>query len=337
MNHASRITHHASDTQDDTPSSVVRRPSSVATIIINYNYGRFLGEAIESVLAQTLRPDEIIVVDDGSTDDSAEVAARYAQEGVRYIYKENGGQSSACNVGIKESASELVTFLDADDRWLPDKIERQVEHLRSYPEVGLVTGSEWETDEAGRKVWLMERKGVASASLYPRILVENYIGTPSLVMIRRECFNGVGVFDEKIRLAQDWDMWIRVAREYPIAVLGEPLILYRRHNASISAGSGSTWKRYFSNRAFQRKHIRPVRPALTRVKLLAAAQSMNLFYTAASLADTGTRRGTTFWLALLSALLDPTYQGKLKLGLVMRTALGKNAFKLLRRVLPARP
>ncbi len=337
MNHASRITHHASGPQDHPPSSFVLRPSSVAAIIITYNYGRFVGQAIESVLEQTLRPDEIIVVDDGSTDDTAEVVARYAHEGVRHIYKENGGQSSACNVGIKESASELIAFLDADDKWLPDKIERQVEHMRRHPEVGLITGSEWETDEAGRKVWLMERKLLDSASIYPRILVENYIGTPSLVMVRRECFDHVGIFDEKIRLAQDWDLWIRVARSYPIAVLGEPLILYRRHGASISAGSGAMWKRYFSNRAFQRKHIRPVRPALLRVKLLAAAQSMNLFYTAAALADTGTRRGTTFWLALLSALLDPTYQGKLKLGLVVRTAFGKNAFKRLRRVLPARP
>jgi GT2 family glycosyltransferase len=332
MNQESRFTFHVSRSQD-------RRPSSVAAIIITYNYGRFVGQAIESVLGQTLRPDEIIVVDDGSTDDTAEVVARYAHEGVRYIYKENGGQSSACNVGIKESTSELIAFLDADDMWLPDKIERQVEHMRSHPQVSLITGSEWETDETGRKVWLMERKPLDSASIYPRILVENYIGTPSLVMVRRECFDNdkVGIFDEKIRLAQDWDLWIRVAREYPIAVLGEPLILYRRHGASISAGSGATWKRYFSNRAFQRKHIRPVRPTLTRVKLLAAAQSMNLFYTAAALADTGTRRGTTFWLALLSALLDPTYQGKLKLGLVVRTAFGKNAFKRLRRVLPARP
>ncbi len=303
-------------------SADIYRPT-ITAIIATYNYGRFLGAAIESVLGQTRLPDEIVVVDDGSTDDTAEIAALYRDKGVRYIRKENGGVSSARNVGIRETTGDFIAFLDSDDRWLPDKIERQARHLRSHPEVGLVTGGEWETDEAGSKVWRMERKPVASAEFYPRILVENSIGSPSLVMLRRECLDRVGLFDENVGLAQDWDLWIRLAKHANVAVLDMPLILYRRHGASMS--SGPVWKRYKSNRTFQQKHIRPIRPARLRLRLLTAAQSMNLFYVAAYLSDTGTKRGTAAILALLSTLLDPSYHAKLKFGLLIRTVLGKNA------------
>jgi glycosyltransferase involved in cell wall biosynthesis len=307
----------------------------VTAIIATYNYGRFLGEAIESVLAQTLRPDEIIVVDDGSTDDTSEVAARYAHEGVRYIYQENSGVSAARNAGIRAGTGEFIAFLDGDDRWVPEKTAWQVEHLQRHPDVGLITGSEWQTDEAGRKVWRLDRKASESECLYPRILVENTIGSTSLVMVRRECLERVGMFDEQFGPGQDWDLWIRIAGDYPVGIIGEPLMLYRRHGANMSA-TGSTWKRYFANRAFQRQHIRPLRPALLRLRLLTAAQSMNLFYTAAAIDDTGTRRGTAVTLALIASLLDPTYHLKLKLGLLARATFGKDTFSRLRRALPGR-
>ncbi len=178
----------------------------------------------------------------------------------------------------------------------------------------------------------MERKPIMSGRIYPRILVENAIGSPSLVMVRRECLERVGMFDEKVGLAQDWDLWIRISRDCAVGVLDAPLILYRRHGASMS--SGPAWKRYFANRTFQRRHIKPLQPALLRFRLLTAAQSMNLFYTAAALADTGTRRATTAGLALIATLLDPTYQGRLKVGLLVRAVVGNGAFKRLRRLAP---
>ncbi len=114
-----------------------------------------------------------------------------------------------------------------------------------------------------------------------------------------------------------------------MGVLDAPLILYRRHGASMS--SGPAWKRYFANRTFQRRHIKPLQPMLLRLRLLTAAQSMNRFYTAAALADTGTRRGATAGLALIATLLDPTYQVRLKVGLLARSVVGNDAFKLWRR------
>ena len=100
--------------------------TTVSAIITTYNYGRFIEGAIDSVLHQTRPPDEVVVVDDGSTDDTAAIVARYRSRGVRYIYQQNAGAGSARNRGIQATSGELVAFLDADDRWLPDKIALQL-------------------------------------------------------------------------------------------------------------------------------------------------------------------------------------------------------------------
>src|SRR5690348_7331204 len=97
-------------------------PPAVSAIVTTYNYARFVPEAIESILQQTVRPDEIVVVDDGSSDNTAEVVARYAAAGVRYVYQANGGAGAARNRGLRETQGELVAFLDGDDRWLPEKL-----------------------------------------------------------------------------------------------------------------------------------------------------------------------------------------------------------------------
>src|SRR3954454_14488963 len=111
-------------------------PAMISAIITTYNYAQFIAAAIESVLNQTRRPDEIVVVDDGSTDHTATIVATYAAQGVRYVFKANGGAGSARNRGLRETTGDLVTFLDADDRWLPDKLERQLDHLARYPAAG---------------------------------------------------------------------------------------------------------------------------------------------------------------------------------------------------------
>jgi glycosyltransferase involved in cell wall biosynthesis len=310
--------------------------ATVSAIITSYNYGRFLGAALESVLSQTYPAHEIIVVDDGSTDDTAQVAARYAGRGVRYLYQENRGASAARNLGIRNSSGALIAFLDADDRWLPEKLEKQARHLRAHPEVGFVTGGEWEVDDSGaRPPWLLLRESFDSRTIYPRILIENMVGSTSLVMVRRECLEWVGLFDEKIPLGQDWDLWIRLAKEYPAACLSVPLMKYRRHGASLSAAS--IWRRYFSNRTFQRRHIRPIHNLRLRVQLLLSAQSMNLFYTAASLSEEAGHFGPTYALAyalaLLSVLLGPAYQARLKWGLLARLLLGENLSRKMHSIL----
>ncbi|MDQ3929166.1 MAG: glycosyltransferase family 2 protein, partial [Chloroflexota bacterium] len=241
---------------------------TISAIITAYNYARFLDTAITSVLNQTRRPDEIIVVDDGSTDDTAQVVAKYAHEVVRYVYKENGGAGSARNRGIVESKGDLLAFLDGDDQWLPDKLALQVEHLRRYPTAGLVTGSEWQVYSDGAEPMWLHRRPVGAADMYRQLLVENVVGNPSLTLVKRECFERVGMFDEAMRLGQDWEMWIRIAREYPVGVVDAPLILFMRHPGSLTARPA--WDRYRSNRVIQGKYIRAIRPPLSRLRLLLA-------------------------------------------------------------------
>lgn len=289
---------------------------TVTVIITTYNYARFLSKGIESVLAQTLQPDEIIVVDDGSTDNTREIVAEYESRGVRYMYQENSGISSARNAGIRASKGSLLTFLDSDDRWVPEKLALQAGHMQNHPEVGLVTASEWQVSEHGEDPWLLKRKPVASRVMLDTALVENFIGNASLTMLRREVFDKVGLFDERVGLGQDWDMWMRVAQEYPLAVLDEPLIYYTRHEGSISAGK--LWQRYRSNRVFHRRYIRQLSSPGHRLRVLLPAQSMNLYYTAVGLIDDQGKRGQGTVIASLALLMDPFYKSKLKLGLLLR-------------------
>jgi len=307
--------------------------SSVSAIITTYNYARFLPAAIESVLGQTHLPDEIIVVDDGSIDDTAEVVSRYADRGVRYVYRQNGGAGASRNTGIRESRGGLVAFLDADDRWLPQKIALQVGHFERHPSVGMVTGSECHVYESSGERMLVRRRPVGSAFLYPGILVENKIGNPSIAMVRRNCFETVGLFDETMPLGQDWEMWIRIAHRYSVGVVDAVLILFTRHGNSLTTNKRA--ERYASNKRLQHRYLRSINQPLKRLRLTAGAQSMNLYYAAASLADTRSQRFPAAAAALGALLLDPFYKSRTKAGLLLRVGLGRSAFNLFKRLVPS--
>jgi glycosyltransferase involved in cell wall biosynthesis len=312
----------------------------ISAVITAYNYAGFLPAALDSVLEQTRPADEIVVVDDGSTDDTALVVARYAGRGVRYVYKANGGAGAARNRGIRETSGDLVAFLDGDDRWVADKLSLQLAHLERNPDVGLVTGSEWQVYSSGVRPYLLRRPAVASADFYPGILVENTVGNPSLTLIRRECFDKAGLFDENMPLGQDWDMWIRLAMACRVGVVDAPLILFNRHGGSLTANK--VLERYRSNLRIQRRYIRRVPDPLRRLRLFLSAYSMNFYYTAAALADStqppavSSHRWRAFSMAFASALLNPTYETRNKAGLLARTALGRPAFDRLRRISTSR-
>jgi hypothetical protein len=182
-------------------------------------------------------------------------------------------------------------------------------------------------------MWL-HRKPAGAVDMYRQILVENVVGNPSLTLIRRECFSRVGMFDETMRLGQDWDMWIRIAREYPVGVVDATLIMFMRHPGSLTARS--TWNRYRSNRVIQGKYIRAERSPLSRLSLLLAAQSMNCYYTAAALLEQSAPTWGARCLALAALLLDPTYETKLKMGVLFRAIFGRTALLRLRRLMPYR-
>ena len=202
----------------------------VSVIIPTFNRSRFVTEAVLSVFDQTYQPVEIIVVDDGSTDDTAEVLAPYFQR-IQYIHQPNQGVSVARNAGIKVATGELIAFLDGDDRWLPSKLALQVECLEKNRDVGLVHSNVsyfGTNDERGRQT-----KGVTTTyerDCYAELFLGNRITTSS-VLVRRECLEKVGLFDEGIRKAstEDYDLWIRIARYFEFAYVPDPVVLYRVH------------------------------------------------------------------------------------------------------------
>ena len=204
----------------------------VSVVIPSYNCGRFLADAIDSVLRQSYPAREIIVVDDGSTDDSRQVLERYGER-VRVVAQRNQGVSAARNTGIEHSRGELVAFLDADDMWHPDKLAKQVP-LFGSPTVGLVYCAVQYVDESGRPL------GTNFTGRRGRVLREIALlrGTVvlaggSTAMVRRECFAKAGGFDREMSTAADWDMWRRIACYWEVDVAREPLMQYRLRPASM--------------------------------------------------------------------------------------------------------
>ncbi len=208
----------------------------ISVIIPSYNSARFVVEAVESALAQTVPPDEIIVVDDGSTDDTQARLLPY-RGSIRCISQRNAGVAAARNRGIRESRGSLIAFLDADDRWLPRKLERQLECLAARPDVDLV-----HTD---LRYW-NDQTGELTPSLPGR---ERFVGfcireffwwcgvNTSTVLLRRRCLDEVGLFDELIPggYSEDLDLFLRIAPRFQLAFVPEPLVHYRRHGNNATS------------------------------------------------------------------------------------------------------
>lgn len=205
----------------------------VSVVIPSYNHERFLGQAIDSVLAQTFPAHEIIVVDDGSQDQTTEVLRNYATR-VHAIRQVNSGVSRARNAGIALASGDLITFLDADDVWLPRKLERQVACLQAHPGAGLVHCGVEDIDEGGRPLTQilcgLEENVATELLLFRRPVI---LGGGSGVMIPRRVLDRIGVFDPALSTSADWDLYFRIARNYPVCFIPEVLLQYRRHGSNM--------------------------------------------------------------------------------------------------------
>jgi glycosyltransferase involved in cell wall biosynthesis len=209
----------------------------VSVVIAAYSAARWIAETLDSVLAQTFQDFEVIVVDDGSTDETPEVVAGYGSR-VRYLRQENGGQPSARNFGIRAVRGSYVAFLDADDLWLPEKLQLQMDLLSRHPNLAWVYSDAIVFDEeSGQEVFRASdvTKLYAGDILRP-LLLSNFIASPTPV-IRRDVFDTVGYFDESpdLQFAEDWNMWLRIAAKYQVRFVERPLAKYRRHATSESA------------------------------------------------------------------------------------------------------
>jgi glycosyltransferase involved in cell wall biosynthesis len=212
----------------------------VSVVIPAYNRAAFIEAAVETVLAQTFTDYEVIIVDDGSQDDTATVCAHLcSRDGrVRYFYQENRGLSAARNFGIREARGEFLAFLDSDDLWEQTKLAKQVAIMETDANVGVVYCDWADFDQSGRRTPGVHPPELGFPTIYENLLYNNVIhGSASAVLIRTECFERVGLFDESLQCLEDWDMWLRIATKYRFAKVPEVLVYLLQHSQQMQRNS----------------------------------------------------------------------------------------------------
>jgi len=227
----------------------------VSVIIPTYNRAAYLQKALQSVKEQTYQSLEIIVIDDGSTDDTRIMLEGYEVQ-LRYFYQENKGISGARNTGIRNANGEYVAFLDSDDYWVPEKTAQQVELFKQHPEYGLVAsrcasirldGSYRERNRPGKSGWILED-----------LFKANFIRT-SAAMVKKECFKGIGLFDEELKECEEYDLWLRIAAQYPMGFINKSLAVYVDNPEGIS--NDSLTGRLYRLKVLEKQYLQEKIPA----------------------------------------------------------------------------
>lgn len=201
----------------------------VSVIIPTYNAVDYLSETVDSVLQQTFTDWELIIVDDGSSDQTVDWITARVDPRIQLICQENQGVTVARNTGITKSCGEYIAFLDHDDLWHPTKLEKQVRCLDESPAVGLVHTWMVSVDAQGKSTGRIMPSD-AEGHVWTKLLEKNTVASSS-VMLRRTCLSTVGGFstDRELYTVEDWEFWIRIAAHYPFAVIKEPLLSWRQH------------------------------------------------------------------------------------------------------------
>ena len=216
----------------------------VSVVIPSYNAMKYLPETLESVLQQTYTNYEVIVVNDGSTDDiEAWFESSVVDPRVRLFSQDNKGLSGARNSGIAQAKGEFIAFLDADDLWHPSKLEKQVQSFKKHPEIGLVYTWLLYVDESANPTGKVVRHS-CQGNVWKQLTAFNFVGCGSVAMVRKSCFETSGNFDINLdSYVEDWDMWLRIARDFNFAVVREPLVYNRKYSGSLS----THWKKMESS------------------------------------------------------------------------------------------
>ena len=205
----------------------------VSVVVANYNMGKYLPMAVDSILNQTYKNVEVHVVDDGSTDDSKEVMQRYADvRNVFYHYQENQGQAKAKNKGIHSANGDFIAFLDADDTWSHDKLEKQLPVFETDSEIGVVYTNYKLTDKQGELMDTPSRH-YYTGYISNQLFIDNFV-TGMTSVIRRGCLDKVGIFDEELPMGIDYDLWLRLSAYYKFMFLDEVTYFYRQWEGQMS-------------------------------------------------------------------------------------------------------
>lgn len=206
----------------------------VSVVMAAKNYARFLPTAVESVFAQTFRDWELLVIDDGSSDDTPEVVRPFLPDRrVRYLRSDRLGQPRAKNLGIRLGRGEFVAFLDADDAWEPTKLEKQLAVFAANPEAGVVFCRRTLIDENDNPLPARPAPPPPTGRVLDKMFVQNFVCFSSAV-VRRDVFSHVGAFDPQWDLAIDFDLWLRVARHHAFDFVDEALVRYRTGHGNLS-------------------------------------------------------------------------------------------------------
>lgn len=210
---------------------------TVSVIIPTYNRAHLIPRAIQSVLSQTYRDFELIVVDDGSIDNTEEVVKSFDDERIRYIkHERNKGVASARNTGIKIAKGKYVAFLDSDDEWFPNKLEKHVQAFKDAPpKVGVVYSGVWVLwyNNRYRKTYISYPCKEKEGDLHHSFLKKNSI-FPSAVLVKKECFSQAGMFDEELLAVEDWEQWLRISKYYHFKCIDAPLAWIHRTPGSLT-------------------------------------------------------------------------------------------------------
>jgi glycosyltransferase involved in cell wall biosynthesis len=235
----------------------------ITVVIPAYNAMTYLPETLDSVLNQTFTNFEVLIINDGSTDHIASWAAEIFDTRVKLISQENRGLPGARNTGITHAQGDYVAFLDADDLWELTKLEKQVDCLDSKPEIGLVYTWTLLVDQQGKSTGTVTAAHV-EGNVWEKLLLGDVVGSGSSAMIRRNCFETVGLFDTELSSIEDCDMWVRIAAHYPLAVIKEVLVYYRQHPSNMSRdydrmmqNSRLKIEKKFKNVPFELLYLRP--------------------------------------------------------------------------------
>jgi len=195
----------------------------VSIIIPTYNRAKFIGGAIQSVLGQTYQDFEVIIIDDGSTDNTKEAVRRFKDSRISYlVQKENRGTSMVKNIGIREAKGKYIAFLDDDDKWLPEKLEMQVSKLeKSSTDTGFIYCGYKMLNKEGKILRKIQPK--FKGEIYQNLLRRNFIALPT-ILVKKEIFQKTELFDEELKFGEDWDLFLRMAKLYKSDFVNDYLV-----------------------------------------------------------------------------------------------------------------
>jgi len=230
----------------------------ISVIIPTYNRSQLLIRAIKSVVNQTYQNFEIIVINDGSTDDTDEVIKRVLDERITYLrHADNKGAATARNTGIRAAKGEYIAFLDSDDEWLPKKLAKQIKILKStLSKVGVIYTGSWRIMNHEKFYIPAPTISPKEGNIYNNILCGKYLVPTPAAVVKKVCFEKVGMFDESLPALEEWDLWIRISKHFHFKYIDEPLLI-----SYYTSGSISTNRRIFCKamKSILKKHFKEFR------------------------------------------------------------------------------